>query len=250
MKSITIRQIATTLTSLALMTGCTNSDESQISAMASEGSQGSTSNASGQAEVRQPDKRFGVDWEFVRVDSGEVKSGQSLSHLLDGTGLGQGKIATLAENSKKVWDVRYIRADHMWWLAYESVLDSLTNEEKQQPKWFVYERNPKEYALFSLGDTLGVKLGAYPVDTVYARALGTIAKSLYLDFEATNQPTNLAVAMANVYAWTIDFSRVTRRLVRRAYSRNGQRLNRRDAYRVGKLYPKKSSTKRLSIRNI
>ena len=96
----------------------------------------------------------------------------------------------------------------MWWLAYESVLDSLTNEEKQQPKWFVYERNPKEYALFSLGDTLGVKLGAYPVDTVYARALGTIAKSLYLDFEATNQPTNLAVAMAKVYAWTIDFSRV------------------------------------------
>jgi len=209
MKSISFRQIATLLTSLAILSGCsTSNDDSKVSEVSSQGSQGRTSNAVGQDEDRMPDMRFGVKWEFVKVDSGKVKSGQSLSHLLDGTGFGQSNIAILAENSKKVWDVRYMRADHRWWLAYEFVLDSLTNDEKQQPKWLVYERNPKEYALFSLGDTLGVKLGAYPVDTVYARALGTIEKSLYLDFEATNQPTNLAVAMANVYAWTIDFSRV------------------------------------------
>ena len=46
------------------------------------------------------------------------------------------------------------------------------------------------------------------MDTLYARAIGTIENSLYMDFDKAGHPTNLAVAMANVYAWTIDFSRV------------------------------------------
>ena len=157
---------------------------------------------------REPLRRFGVVWEDLVVDSGTVESGQSLSHLLDPAGIGPGKVATLAANSRKVWDVRYMKAGHRWWLASETVRDSGEAEARLVPKWFVYERNPKDYARFSLGDTLGVRLGCYPVDTMYARAVGTIEQSLYMDFDKAGHPTNLAVAMANVYAWTIDFSRV------------------------------------------
>ena len=156
----------------------------------------------------EPTRRFGVVWEDLVVDSGKVKSGQSLSHLLDPAGIGPGRIATLAAKSRKTWDVRYMKAGHRWWLASESVADSADAEAKLVPKWFIYERNPKDYALFSLGDTLGARLGSYPVDTVYARAQGTIENSLYMDFAKLGHPTNLAVAMASVYAWTIDFSRV------------------------------------------
>ena len=156
----------------------------------------------------EPEMRFGVIWEGLVVDSGRVASGQSLSHLLDPAGIGPGKVATLAANSRKVWDVRYMKAGHRWWLASESIPDSTGLEASLKPKWLVYERNPKNYARFSLGDTLGVTLSSYPVDTLYARALGTIEQSLYVDFEKAGHPSNLAVAMANVYAWTIDFSRV------------------------------------------
>ena len=156
----------------------------------------------------EPVRRFGVIWEDLVVDSGKVESGQSLSHLLDPAGIGPGKVATLAANSRKVWDVRYMKAGHRWWLASEAVRDSGEAEARLVPKWLVYERNPKNYARFSLGDTLGVALGTYPVDTLYARATGTIENSLYMDFDKAGHPTNLAVAMANVYAWTIDFSRV------------------------------------------
>ncbi|MDA0940975.1 MAG: hypothetical protein O2990_08230, partial [Bacteroidetes bacterium] len=156
----------------------------------------------------EPTMRFGVVWDDLLVDSGEVKSGQSLSHILDPAGIGPGRISTLAANSRKTWDVRSMRAGHRWWLASETVRDSADAEARVVPKWFIYERNPKDYALFSLGDTLGVRLGSYPVDTVYARAQGTIVNSLYMDFEKAGHPTNLAVAMASVYAWTIDFSRV------------------------------------------
>jgi murein DD-endopeptidase MepM/ murein hydrolase activator NlpD len=101
-----------------------------------------------------------------------------------------------------------MKAGHRWWLASKVVRDSAGAEARLLPKWFIYERNPKDYALFSLSDTLGVRLGSYPVDTVYARAQGTIENSLYMDFDKVGHPTNLAVAMASVYAWTIDFSRV------------------------------------------
>ena len=158
--------------------------------------------------VPEPTYRFGVVWDSLVVDSGLVKSGQSLSHLLDPAGIGPGKVATLAANSRPTYDVRNMRAGREWWLASLPVRDSLGRHVGLTPQWFIYERNPKDYAVFSLADTLGVKLGSYPVDTVYARAVGSIESSLYLDLEKGGHPTNLAVSMANVYAWTIDFSRV------------------------------------------
>ena len=110
----------------------------------------------------EPVRRFGVIWEDLVVDSGKVESGQSLSHLLDPAGIGPGKVATLAANSRKVWDVRYMKAGHRWWLASEAVRDSGEAEARLVPKWLVYERNPKDYARFSLGDTLGVALAPTP----------------------------------------------------------------------------------------
>ena len=112
----------------------------------------------------EPTMRFGVVWDDLVVDSGKVTSGQSLSHLLDPAGIGPGRIATLAANSRKTWDVRYMKAGHRWWLASETVRDSADAEARLVPKWFIYERNPKDYALFSLGDTLAFVI--YPVDTV------------------------------------------------------------------------------------
>ena len=173
-------------------------------------------------EEPEPIRRFGVVWEDLVVDSGRVSSGESLSHLLDPAGIGPGRIATLAANSRATYDVRNMKAGQRWWLASETVQDSTST--RQVPKWFVYERNPKDYALFSLQDTLGVRLGSHPVDTVYARAQGTIETSLYQDLESLGHSTTLAVSMANVYAWTVDFSRVQkRRHVRRSIlPRNGQ----------------------------
>ena len=131
----------------------------------------------------EPVMRFGVLWENFVVDSGKVQPGESLSHLLDPTGFGPGKVATLAANSRKDLDVRYMKAGHRWWLASETAQDSGEAEARLKPKWLVYERNPKDFARFSLGDTLAVTLGSYPVDTLYARATGTIENSLYMDFD-------------------------------------------------------------------
>ena len=152
-------------------------------------------------QVHEPEMRFGVLWEGLDVDSGRVKEGQSLSHILDAYKFGSGKVATLAANAKDVYDVRKMRANRRWWIA--STADSLNI-----PAWLIYERNDIDYVVFSLGDTLGAQLGSYPVDTLYRRVQGKISRSLYLDLEALDAPTSLSISMAGVYAWTIDFTHV------------------------------------------
>lgn len=153
------------------------------------------------SKVPVPEIRFGIVWDSLVVDSGIVKDGQSLSHILDPYRFGPGKVATLAANSRKIYDVRNMRTSRRWWVA--STGDSLNN-----PAWLIYERNAIDYVVFSLGDTLGARLDSYPVDTVYKRIKGDISRSLYLDLEELGAPSILAVAMAGVYAWTIDFTHV------------------------------------------
>ena len=152
-------------------------------------------------QVPSPEIRFGIVWDSLVVDSGIVNDGQSLSHILDPYRFGPGKVATLAANSRKTYDVRNMRTGRRWWVA--SAKDSLN-----KPAWLIYERNAIDYVIFSLGDTLGARLGSYPVDTVYKRIQGEISRSLYLDLEELGAPSILAVAMAGVYAWTIDFTHV------------------------------------------
>ena len=149
----------------------------------------------------EPRMRFGLYWDSLSVDSGSIKSGQTLSHLLDPYGITPGQVATLAANSKDVYRVTSMRQGNDWWLA--SSLDSVP-----EPLWFIYERNNTDYVVFSLKDTLDARLGSYPVDTVYRRVQGVIENSLYLDLEKMGESHLLALSMSKVYDWTIDFSHV------------------------------------------
>lgn len=151
--------------------------------------------------VTKPLVRFDVLWDNLEVDSGMIRKDQTLSHLLDNFGIGAGKVATLAANSREVYDVRKMRGGKRWWLASE-------RDTSEVPVWLIYERNDLDYVVFSLKDTLGARLGSYAVDTTYRSVQGEITNSLYVDFDRLGVPTNLAVAMAKVYAWTIDFTHV------------------------------------------
>ena len=54
----------------------------------------------GPHQVPDPEIRFGLVWDSLVVDSGRVKEGQSLSHILNAYEFGSGKVATLAANTK------------------------------------------------------------------------------------------------------------------------------------------------------
>ena len=154
-----------------------------------------------EAPPHVPIERFGVVWEGLEVDSGTVQPGHSLSHILGPAGVSAGAITNLANETKSTYDVRNIRAEQPYWIAFD--------EDSVQPaRYFVYQRNATQYARFDLRPPYGVTLESYPTDTLIERAQGVIESSLYVDLERVGAPTNLALSMAAVYAWTVDFSRL------------------------------------------
>ena len=157
-----------------------------------------------EAEVTEAESvfRFGLNWEEVVADSGSVKAGQSLSHLLNPAGVAFGTIQQLVEATRSVFDVRRILPDRPYWLV-RSAGDTLTT-----PEWFVYQPDGRRYVRYHLRDSLFAEEGFFPVDTVVQRLSGTIESSLSADLERIGAPFTLALAMASVYAWTVDFSRL------------------------------------------
>ena len=152
-------------------------------------------------QVPEPEIRYGLVWDSLSVDSGIIKPGQTLSHLLDPYGIGPGKIVTLAANSRPVFNVLNMKVDNKW-------LCAAAKDSASTPLYFIYENSNLDYIVFSLCDTLRATRGNYPVDTIYKRTSGVIESSLWLDLDKINAPTELALALADVYAWTIDFTHV------------------------------------------
>ena len=122
----------------------------------------------------------------------------------------------LAANSRPTGTFETQKAGREWWLASKAVRDSAASVRHGLcPRGCFYERNPKDYAVF-IGDTLGVRLGSRNSRGYGLRpGTGDHRKQFVHGLRQGGHPTNLAVAMANVYAWTIDFSRGPRRRVRR-----------------------------------
>lgn len=150
----------------------------------------------------EPLIRFGLNWDEYSVDSGTVASGQSLSHLLGGAGVSANTLFELVAAAEPVYDVRRIRADRPYWIL------STQTDSTAQPEWFIYQSSGREYIRFHLKDSLFAEAEHFPVDTVSHRLTGTITQSLSADLERMGAPFTLALSMANVYAWTVDFSRL------------------------------------------
>ena len=148
-----------------------------------------------------PIERFGLLWEAFDIDSGVVASGQSLSHILSPAGMSAGEITLLAQATETEYDVRSMRSGKSWWITYD-------RDSSATATHFIYQRNAREYARFSLQQPYDVALESLPADTLIQRTKGTIENSLYVDLDRLGAPTTLALAMANVYAWTVDFSRL------------------------------------------
>ena len=102
-----------------------------------------------------PIERFGVIWEGLKWIPARYNPGHSLSHILGPAGVSAGAITNLANETKSTYDVRNIRAQQPYWIAFD--------EDSVQPaRYFVYQRNATQYARFDLRPPYGVTLEPLP----------------------------------------------------------------------------------------
>lgn len=149
----------------------------------------------------EPEKEllYGFDVSQYEVLHGEVESGQTLSHLLDGY-VRQTDINRIYNQSKPFYNFGKMKVGDEWTIFAES--DSLGLHLRH----FVYEYSRRDMLFVSLlGDSLAVH-SEQKEETFQRRKISaSIESSLWNCMVAHDIPGELAIKMEDMYGWSVDF---------------------------------------------
>ena len=152
-------------------------------------------------ELPQPNI-YGLFTDTLQVFEGVVKKNETLADILLPHNISYKTITEIVKLSKDKFNVRKIKSGKNY-IIY-SQIDSL-----ETVHYFVYESNPIDFALINFTDSVvTVETGVKEIEYRTREASGVIRNSLYLTLKDQNISDLLALKMAEVYAWQIDFYRV------------------------------------------
>lgn len=185
---------------LVLCLGSCGGPDREVDVLASSTGQGAAPVAPALTPDEQEALRFAIeDTVVLSVKAGTVRSGQSLSHLLSPAGVSAQMLHAMATGGREAFDVRRMKTGNDW---------SLFSGPDGTPRHFAYTISSKEYVVFDLTDQGRARRGQFPSETRRGYVEGEVRGSLYQVLEDEGHSTTLALAMSQVYAWTIDFSRI------------------------------------------
>lgn len=152
----------------------------------------------------EPPMIFGLPADSFLVEQHEVKRNQNLSDILGAEGVSYPTLLQLLDNSKDIFDVRRMRVGNNYYFL-RSQCDTTAHA-----RYFVYEQDAINYIVFQLNDSLLTYQGAKEVRSVMKTTSGVITSSLWNSLLDNGASPALAVELADVYAWTIDFFGIQR----------------------------------------
>lgn len=144
---------------------------------------------------------FGIGSEGYNVIKAKIHPNQFLADILLPFNISYSEITQIAEKSKKIYDIRKLNSGKNY-----TVL--CLNDSSQRAEFFIYELSPVEFIVYDLRDTLNVYRGSRPTKTETQTASGIINSSLYQTLVDQNLSPTLAMELADIYAWSIDFYRI------------------------------------------
>jgi len=145
-----------------------------------------------------PQMAYGIVIDSLVVYKDKVKRNQFLADILLKYNVDYQIIDRLAKESKKVFDVRKIRAGNRY-----TVL--CNNDTIKEVQYFVYESSATSYVVFDLRDSVHIHTGEKEIDIKMNTTSGTISSSLWNAMVENNADPNLANELSEIYAWAIDF---------------------------------------------
>lgn len=147
----------------------------------------------------------GYRWAFplnqFTVEAHPLQRGEALGLLLQQKGFSAQQIAALVESSRGIFDITSLRMG--------KPLHFVCRNKGNDPKpWFiVYEPSPYEYVVFHLHDQPCVELIKRPVTVEARTAVGEIKTNFWQALTESGLNDNLADAMIDVLAASVDFYR-------------------------------------------
>ncbi|WP_339625615.1 peptidoglycan DD-metalloendopeptidase family protein [uncultured Maribacter sp.] len=149
-------------------------------------------------------EQFGFNLNEFNVQLDTIKYGDSFGELMMKNKVTYPKIATISENYRDTFDVRKIRVGKPYVILKSK--DTIA-----QAQIFIYENDPINYTVIDMRDSVKVYTDKRKVKYVRREVSGVIETSLSEAILDQGIDYNVTHNLANVYAWTIDFSRLQKK---------------------------------------
>ncbi len=160
-----------------------------------------TDNSSDTQKLVEPVKKkdsFGLSSDSFNVKTGKIKANETISAIFSREGVPEATTYTLQKDFKDIFDFRKVISGKSY-RTYNS-RDSLNSL-----KYFVYEKNPVDFVVIDLNDTVNVYKGSREVTRKRKEVSGIIRHSLYTALERNEADPELFVNLSEIFAWQIDF---------------------------------------------
>ncbi|KPM32985.1 Peptidase, M23/M37 family protein [Croceitalea dokdonensis DOKDO 023] len=144
---------------------------------------------------------YGFNLEDFGVLRDTIKNGDSFGELLLKNHVDYPKIVKIATEYKDTFDVKRIKIGKPYLLLTSK--DSLERAEV-----FIYENDRINYTVVDLRDSVRAYTGKKQVTYVEREVAGIIKNSLSVDMDSLGVDYAVTHNLAQIYAWTIDFSRL------------------------------------------
>lgn len=150
----------------------------------------------------EPDIRYGFDYNQYTVKELKIKRGDTFGAILERNGIDYPQVYEILQKIKGKVNVRKLQLGKPYTLLF-SKNDSITS-----PKAFIYHPDNLGYSVIQLRDSIYGEQVNKPIRTVELQATGVIQSSLYETMQNSGYNVNLTYFLSDVYAWTIDFTRL------------------------------------------
>ena len=147
----------------------------------------------------KPVYKFGYKIDDYKIIQDTIKSGESFGAILDRHHVGYPKISEISTTIKDIFDVRRLRVGKPYVILTSK--DSL-----EQAKVFIYKDNLINATVIDFKDSI-VDAHKYvePIKKVERVVEGVIYSNLSNTMDSLHLSANLTYAVADIYAWTLDF---------------------------------------------
>lgn len=152
-------------------------------------------------EAEECTEEFGIDLSGFHVERGKIQPGQFVADILLPYNISYQQITQLAEKAKPIFSLRKLNSGKNYTLI-------CTNDSVQHAQFLIYEISAVDYVVYDLRDSMRVYIESRPIELEERTASGIITSSLYQTLIDQDLSPALAMELADIYAWSIDFYRI------------------------------------------
>lgn len=144
---------------------------------------------------------FGVALGSYTVEQQTVNKNDFLSTILQRYHIDLPTIGVISEKSKSVFDVRKICAGNPY---------TVFKDDEGKAAYFIYQPNFVDYIVYDLRDSVAVYPGKKDQERRVETVAGVINSSLYETLQSQDANPELAVQLAEIYGWAVNFYRINK----------------------------------------